>query len=54
MLTQRDSAQVAQTWFQGLNPHLADRSPARVLRENRVEEVGASVLAAARTLSAVG
>jgi hypothetical protein len=54
MVARRDSVQVVQTWFQGLNPHLDDRSPARVLRENRVEEVGASVLAAARAFSAVG
>jgi hypothetical protein len=54
MLTQRDSVEVAQTWFQGLNPHLDDQSPARLLREHSVEEVGASVLTAARTFAAVG
>ncbi len=54
MLIQRDSVEVAQTWFQGLNPHLDDQSPARVLREHQVAEVGASVLTAARTFAAVG
>lgn len=54
LLTQRDTVAVAQTWFQGLNPHLEDRSPARVLRENPVSDVGAQVLAAARTFAALG
>ena len=33
VITARDSEQVAQAWFQGLNPLLDDRSPARVLRD---------------------
>jgi hypothetical protein len=45
---------VAQAWFQGLNPALADRSPARLLREGNLDEVGPQVLAAARQFSAVG
>src|SRR2546421_2946416 len=28
-----DSPEVARAWFQGLNPQLDDRSPARLLRE---------------------
>jgi hypothetical protein len=54
MLTQRDTAAVAQAWFQGLNPALGDRSPARLLREGDVEDVGARVLAAARRFAAAG
>jgi len=54
VLTVRDSEQVAQAWFQGLNPLLDDRSPARVLREGDLEQVGPQVLTAARQFAAVG
>lgn len=43
-----ESAAVAQAWFQGLNPQLEDRSPARLLREGDVNEVGPAVITAAR------
>lgn len=43
-----ESAAVAQAWFQGLNPQLEDRSPARLLREGDVNEVGPTVITAAR------
>jgi len=39
---------VAATWFQGMNPQLGDRSPARVLHEDRSDEAMAQVLAAAK------
>lgn len=48
MLRERDSAAVVQAWFQGLNPRLDDRSPARLLRDGDLDEVGPQVLAAAR------
>jgi hypothetical protein len=54
MITARDSKQVAQAWFQGLNPLLDDRSPARLLREGELDEVGPQVLTAARQFAAVG
>ena len=47
-LADADSPQIAQAWFQGLNPQLNDRSPARILREGELEEVGPAVIAAAR------
>jgi len=43
-----DGAEVARAWFQGLNPHLEDRSPARLLREGNIDEVGPEVVAAER------
>ena len=43
-----DSKEVAQAWFIGLNPQLNDRSPARLLREGEIDEVGREVIAAAR------
>jgi hypothetical protein len=39
---------VTQAWFQGLNPQLEDWSPARLLRDGELDEVGPAVLAAAR------
>ncbi len=43
-----DGPEVAQAWFQGLNPQLEDRSPARLLREGDLDEVGPAVIAASR------
>jgi hypothetical protein len=43
-----DGPEITQAWFQGLNPQLDDRSPARLLREGDVDEVGPAVIAAAR------
>jgi hypothetical protein len=52
IITGRDSGAVAGAWFQGLNPDLADRSPARMLREGDLDEVGPQVLSAARAFAA--
>ena len=54
MISQRDSKEVAQAWFQGLNPFLDDRAPARLLRDGDLESDGARVIAAARQFAAVG
>jgi hypothetical protein len=43
-----DSPEVARAWFQGLNPQLDERSPARLLREGDLDEVGPAVVAAER------
>ena len=43
-----ESTAVAQAWFQGLNSQLDDRSPARLLRESDVDEVGPEIMAVAR------
>jgi hypothetical protein len=47
-IADHDSPGVAQAWFQGLNPQLDDRSPARLIREGDLAEVGPQVVAAAR------
>ncbi len=49
-----DGPAVAQAWFQGLNPQLDDRSPARLLREGDLDEVGPDVIGAARAFLAGG
>lgn len=54
LLVERDSPVVAQSWFQGMNPHLGDRAPARVLVEEDLDEAGPRVLAAARAFAANG
>jgi len=43
-----DSHEVTRAWFQGLNPQLDDRSPARLLREGNLDDVGPAVIAAER------
>lgn len=48
MVGEPDGPRVAQAWFQGLNPQLDDRSPARLVRDGDVAEIGPLVLAAAR------
>jgi len=54
LIAEGDSPEVVQLWFQGLNPQLEDRSPARLLREGDLDEVGPAVLTAARAFSAHG
>ncbi|MGE3795300.1 MAG: hypothetical protein AB7I38_15410 [Dehalococcoidia bacterium] len=49
-----DGDGVARAWFQGLNPQLGDRSPARLLREGDLDEVGPEVVGAARAFLAGG
>jgi hypothetical protein len=48
MIATADDAAVMRAWFQGMNPQLDDRSPARLLREGDLDEVGPEVLGAAR------
>lgn len=45
---------VVQAWFQGMNPQLEDRSPARVIREGDPHAVGPEVLSAARAFARIG
>jgi hypothetical protein len=54
LIAHHDDVHVAQAWFQGLNPQLDDRSPARLLREGELEEVGPLVLSAARAFVSGG
>ena len=54
ILAERDTPAVVQVWFQGLNPQLGDRSPARLLRDGDLDETGPLVLAAARAFAATG
>src|SRR5712692_6478700 len=44
IIAQSDDAGVARAWFQGLNPELDDRSPARMHRDGELDEVGSEVL----------
>jgi hypothetical protein len=48
LITATDDSEIAQAWFQGLNPQLDDRSPARMLRDGALSEAGPAVVAAAR------
>jgi hypothetical protein len=53
-ITIRDSDRVAQAWFTGLNPKLDDTSPARLIRDGDLDEIGPRLLAAARSFAATG
>ena len=54
LIARHDATGVVQAWFQGLNPQLDDRSPARLLREGELHEVGPEVLSAARAFTTGG
>ncbi|MBB2975097.1 hypothetical protein FHX49_000638 [Microbacterium endophyticum] len=47
LISESEGDAVVPTWFQGMNPHLADRSPARVLHEDSFDDAVPGVLAAA-------
>ncbi|MBV9322863.1 MAG: hypothetical protein JO352_03625 [Chloroflexi bacterium] len=47
-ISDTDGPEVTRAWFQGLNPQLDDHSPARLLREGDLTEVGPAVIAAER------
>lgn len=46
-IARSEGEEVVPVWFQGMNPHLGDKSPARVLREGDFEQEAPRVLAAA-------
>lgn len=48
LLSETNSLEVVQAWFQGMNPLLDDVPPARLLRESETDEAAHRVLAAAR------
>ena len=48
MIDEQESPRIAQAWMQGLNPQLDDRSPAQLLREGDLQQVGPGVIGAAR------
>lgn len=54
LIAGHDNGAVAQAWFQGLNPQLEDQSPARLLREGEIPDVGPKLVAAARAFVAGG
>lgn len=47
-LNDHDSPRVVQAWFVGLNPELQDRTPAVLLREADINQVGPELLNAMR------
>jgi hypothetical protein len=52
LIAEKDNPGVVQAWFQGLNPQLDDRSPARLLRDGELDDAGPKVLTAARAFAA--
>jgi hypothetical protein len=54
LLRERESPATVQSWFQGMNPQLNDRAPARLLRDEPVHVVRPDVIAAALSFAFVG
>ena len=54
IIMESNGHRIAQTWFQGMNPQLEDRSPARLIRETSPDQSGPEVLAAARAFARLG
>lgn len=50
ILSAHDPA-ISRAWFHGSNPHLQDRSPAFMLRDEPLHEVQGEIMAAARTFA---
>ncbi|WP_440708912.1 hypothetical protein [Herbiconiux sp. YIM B11900] len=53
LIGQSEGERVVPTWFQGMNPLLSDRSPARVLHEDDFDMAAPRVLAAANAFVGV-
>jgi hypothetical protein len=49
LIAGQSSEEVAQAWFQALNPLLDDRAPARLIRDGDLDQVGPAVAAAGRS-----
>lgn len=52
LLAESDELPVVQAWFQGMNPQLDDYSPAYLLRDRDLDEIGPRVMGAARAFVA--
>jgi hypothetical protein len=51
ILSTRDP-DIVRAWFHGTNPHLQDRVPAVLLRDESLVEIQGEIMAAARTFAA--
>lgn len=51
MILDAHDPEVARAWFHGSNPHLHDRTPAFMLRDEPLHEVQAEIMAAARSFA---
>ena len=52
MISSIASRDTARAWFHGANPHLDDRAPFMLLRDEPLEEVQAPLMIAARSFAA--
>ncbi|MGB6520939.1 MAG: hypothetical protein WBE83_04135 [Candidatus Cybelea sp.] len=51
MISNHTTRDIARAWFHGSNPHLEDRSPLALLRDDPLEEAQAPLIRALRTFS---
>jgi hypothetical protein len=54
IVAESNAPRIVQTWFQGMNPQLEDRAPARLIRDTDPHQTGPEVLAAARAFARLG
>jgi hypothetical protein len=52
MILNSHDPEVARAWFHGSNPHLNDRTPAFILRDEPLPEIQGQIMAAARAFAA--
>lgn len=54
LLLDRADGDVVRAWFHGSNPHLRDRTPALILRDEPLHEIQGEIMAAARSFAGRG
>lgn len=54
LIASRNSHTVTQAWFMGMNPQLDDDSPARLIREGKINQVGPDIMSAAKAFARIG
>ena len=52
MISDAHDPEVVRSWFHGSNPHLRDRTPAFMLRDDPLHEVQGEIMASARSFTA--
>lgn len=54
IVAESNGQRILQAWFQGMNPQLGDRAPARLIRETEPDQIGPEILAVARAFARLG
>lgn len=54
LVRESNGERITQNWFQGMNPHIQDQAPARLIREGATAERERDILDAARAFARLG